>query len=92
MRKLRQEAVNRLKIAFFCVKTPSFLAWDFFRQRLGGGLSKCTVCPRSNDTFYIVTYYIKWVTTFWIDGNSYVFSYLPNMSSPDVSRSNLKKK
>ena len=24
-----------------------------------------TVCPRSNDKSYIVTYYIKWVTTFW---------------------------
>ena len=23
-----------------------------------------TVCPRSSDPFYIVTYYIKWVTTF----------------------------
>ena len=24
-----------------------------------------TVCPRSSDPFYIVTYYIKWVTTSW---------------------------
>ena len=24
-----------------------------------------TVCPASSDPFYIVTYYIKWVTTFW---------------------------
>ena len=24
-----------------------------------------TVCPRSSATFYIVTYYIKWVTTSW---------------------------
>ena len=24
-----------------------------------------TVCPGSNDLFYIVTYYIKWVTTSW---------------------------
>ena len=22
-----------------------------------------TVCPRSSDPFYVVTYYIKWVTT-----------------------------
>ena len=22
-----------------------------------------TVCPRNSDPFYIVTYYIKWVTT-----------------------------
>ena len=25
----------------------------------------CTVCPGSSDPFYIVTYYIKWVTTSW---------------------------
>ena len=24
-----------------------------------------TVCPGSSDPFYIVTYYIKWVTTSW---------------------------
>ena len=27
-----------------------------------------TVCPRSSDPFYIVTYYIKWVTDSWTDG------------------------
>ena len=25
----------------------------------------CTVCPGSSDPVYIVTYYIKWVTTSW---------------------------
>ena len=24
-----------------------------------------TVCPRSSDPFYIVTYHIKWVTSLW---------------------------
>ena len=24
-----------------------------------------TVCPESSDPFYVVTYYIKWVTTSW---------------------------
>ena len=24
-----------------------------------------TVCPRSSDPFYIVRYYLKWVTTSW---------------------------
>ena len=24
-----------------------------------------TVCPRSSDHFYVVTYYIKWVNTSW---------------------------
>ena len=23
------------------------------------------MCPRSSDPFYVVTYYIKWVTTSW---------------------------
>ena len=27
-----------------------------------------TVCPGSSDSFYIVTYYMKWVTTSWTDG------------------------
>ena len=27
-----------------------------------------TVCPRSSDTFYVVTYYVKWVTTSCADG------------------------
>ena len=25
----------------------------------------CTICPRSSDPFYIVSYFIKWVTTSW---------------------------
>ena len=25
----------------------------------------CTICPRSSDPFYIVTYYLKWVTSSW---------------------------
>ena len=25
-------------------------------------------CPRSSDPYYLVTYYIKWVTTSWTDG------------------------
>ena len=24
-----------------------------------------TVCPRNNDQFFVVTYYITWVTTSW---------------------------
>ena len=29
-----------------------------------------TVCPRSSDPFYVVTYYIKWATTSWTDSAS----------------------
>ena len=55
-------------------KTPSYIVidiWptfvpcgvvlDFLRARL----SPLAVCPRSLYPFYIVTYYIKWVTTLW---------------------------
>ena len=37
------------------------------RDRGGGGLPWLlyTVCLRSSDQFYIVSYYIKWVTTSW---------------------------
>ena len=32
-----------------------------------------TVCPRSSDSFYVVTYYIKWVTTSWTySSNKYI--------------------
>ena len=24
-----------------------------------------TICPRNSDQFYVVTYYLKWVTTSW---------------------------
>ena len=29
-----------------------------------------TACPRSSDLFYIITYYIKWVTTSWTHSTS----------------------
>ena len=29
-----------------------------------------TVCPRSSDPFYIVSYYINWVTTSWTHSTS----------------------
>ena len=31
-------------------------------------ISLATICPGSSDPFFIVTYYIKWVTTSWTDG------------------------
>ena len=30
--------------------------------------SRSTVCPRSSDPFYVVSYYINWVTTSWTYG------------------------
>ena len=36
-------------------------------------LLRYTVCPRSSDLFYIVTYYIKLVTTSWTDDINHVY-------------------
>ena len=58
----------------------------------------CTVCPGSSDPFYIVTYYIKWVTTSWtMDIRIVIFSSTfykvydlilsPFSFSPDASTS-----
>ena len=32
-----------------------------------------TVCPRSSDPFYIVSYYKKWVTTSWTHSSQNIF-------------------
>ena len=39
-----------------------------------------TVCPRSSDPFYIVTYYINWVPTSWI--YSILYYCMSQKSSP----------
>ena len=55
----------------------------------------CTVCPRGSDPFYIVGYYINWVTTSWCTMDLWIFlqtekrkkqlqclkSYIKNLSS-----------
>ena len=40
----------------------------FFLLSLFNLLKLRTICPRSSDQFYVLSYYIKWVTTFWTDG------------------------
>ena len=43
--------------------------------------SNGTICPRSSDPFYIVTYYIKLVTTSWIIStlvDKYCFTWTTN--------------
>ena len=37
----------------------------------------CTICPGSSDPFYIVTYYIKWVTTSWTHSIKPRVAYMP---------------
>ena len=45
--------------------TSSIFLW-LTRIRLGQiNQKRHTVCPRSSDPFYIVIYYMKWVTTSW---------------------------
>ena len=41
------------------------------------GNNNHTVCPRSSDPFYIVTYYIEWVSTSWTDSKHNKFMALP---------------
>ena len=43
-------------------------------------LNSYTICPRSSDPFYIVTYYIKYVTTSWTDGKYYKINALARQS------------
>ena len=38
---------------------------EVLRPRRQSPQTQGTVCPRSSDPFYIVSYYIKWVTTSW---------------------------
>ena len=39
--------------------------WSYARgsQKASKDVSHGTVCPESSDPFYVVIYYIKWVTT-----------------------------
>ena len=46
-------------------------------------IQKVTIYPRSNDPFYIVTYYMKWVTTSWTDGT--IFLVKCALLIPDVN-------
>ena len=41
-----------------------FSTW-LYGLRIFTGSDHITVCPRSSDPFYILSYYIKWVTISW---------------------------
>ena len=46
------------------------------------------MCPRSSDPFYLVTYYIKWVTTSW----TYCIAEKSNMKKlPNIALKNKKR-
>ena len=41
-----------------------------FRQNSAAGGDN-TICPRSIDPFYVISYYIEWVTKSWTHSRSY---------------------
>ena len=47
------------------VKEVLFISINIYVYRL-----VYTICPGSSDPFYIVSYYIRWVTTSWTHSNS----------------------
>ena len=50
-----------------------YICYGFFENNYG-----FIVCPRSSDPFYVVTYYIRWVTTSWtysIISFSWIFTF-----------------
>ena len=59
---------------------------------------RTTICPRRSDPFYIVSYYIKWVTNSWTDGMIFcnmfscskhsTVSYMDRMFSTNLKRLN----
>ena len=60
----------------FC-KARLYSSWD--EQEIYTMLIH-TVCPGRSDPFYIVTFYIKWVTTSWTDG-IWLFFLLSNQQT-----------
>ena len=38
----------------------------------------CTVCPGSSEPFYIVNYFIKWVTNSWTYSRNFIFIWKIN--------------
>ena len=55
--------------SFVVQKKRSNLSATKIRSNREKADKKNTECPRGSDPFYIVTYYMKWVTTSWTDGN-----------------------
>ena len=54
----------------------------FFPPFMGVYFCSNTVCPGSSYPFYIVTYYIKWVTTSWTHSTILQFLYVKFEEQP----------
>ena len=46
---------------------------------------QCTIYLRSNYPYYVVTYYIKWVTTSWTDSICFFIVMNEVLGDPEVS-------
>ena len=44
----------------------------YFFQSSSTNIEYSTVCPGSSDPFYMVTYYLKWVTTSWTYSSAFI--------------------
>ena len=66
------------KIPSFCQGTTSTSDID----------NSHTLCPRSSDPFYIVTYHIKWVTTSWTHStnNIWLLCFLLHASKVEMGK------
>ena len=47
-------------------------------------MNATSVCPRSSDPFYLVTYFKTWVTTSWTDGKLSFLLYLLLKAEPSL--------
>ena len=61
--------MKKLTTKKFCGRNIDFSEGGGGRDMLP--YKRYTVCPRSSDPFYIVTYYLIWVTTSWT-GSKYL--------------------
>ena len=67
LEEIDEDGSGEIEFGEFCQVRPNLC-------RVVIDYSYNTGCPRSSDPFYIVTYYIIWVTTSWTDGMMSIIS------------------
>ena len=68
--------IQHAPLSIFLLNSITFFIITFYTSRIASLCTLCEFCV--SDPFYIVTYYIKWVTTSWIASTtlvSYILSY-----------------
>ena len=63
---MRTYAIELLKLTVAEIDFKNGLVFKYDADYIYFELRSNTVCPRSSDAFYILTYYIKQETTSWI--------------------------